>query len=103
MEKHANYNYWALDIVVIFFGQVNEFERNGADLTSSKRKEMENLTSQIEKLSLEYIQNLNNDNNFLFFSEAELAGMPSEFIKVNSLRNPCIFETELRTSSLVTS
>ncbi|XP_020575057.1 probable thimet oligopeptidase isoform X2 [Phalaenopsis equestris] len=60
---------------------VKDFERNGAGLTSSKRKEIESLSSQIEKLSLEFIQNLNNDNGFLFFSEAELPGMPSRFIE----------------------
>ncbi|KAL0927428.1 hypothetical protein M5K25_001595 [Dendrobium thyrsiflorum] len=60
---------------------VKDFERNGADLTSSKKNEAESLMSQIDKLSLEYIQNLNKDNSFLSFSEAELAGMPSQFIK----------------------
>ncbi|KAK8934603.1 hypothetical protein KSP39_PZI014307 [Platanthera zijinensis] len=60
---------------------VKDFERNGANLCSSKKKEMENLRSKIEKLSLEYIGNLNKDNSFLYFSEKELIGMPPQFLK----------------------
>ncbi|XP_038984277.1 probable thimet oligopeptidase [Phoenix dactylifera] len=60
---------------------VREFERNGVNLTMSKRKEMEKLRSQIDELSLRYIQNLNGDNSFIPFSEPELAGMPPQFIE----------------------
>ncbi|XP_072999622.1 probable thimet oligopeptidase isoform X1 [Typha latifolia] len=59
---------------------VREFERHGARLTPSKRNEMENLKSQIDELSLKYIQNLNDGSKFILFSEQELAGMPLEFL-----------------------
>ncbi|PKA49920.1 thimet oligopeptidase [Apostasia shenzhenica] len=60
---------------------VKDYERNGANLSSSKRKEMESLKFQMEKLSLEYIQNLAKNDNFLSFSEKDLTGMPPQFIK----------------------
>ncbi|KAJ6809079.1 putative thimet oligopeptidase [Iris pallida] len=60
---------------------VKDFERNGVNLTLSKRIEMENLRSQIDKLSLQYVQNLNEDASFVLVSEPELAGMPPHFIE----------------------
>ncbi|KAL6616561.1 hypothetical protein ACP70R_038831 [Stipagrostis hirtigluma subsp. patula] len=60
---------------------VKEFERNGAKLPQSKRKEMEKLKYHISELSLKYIQNMNDFTKFLLLSEDELAGMPLEFIK----------------------
>ncbi|KAJ8466646.1 hypothetical protein OPV22_029198 [Ensete ventricosum] len=60
---------------------VKEFERNGVNLTPSKKKELENLGARIEELSLQYVQNLSMDNSFLLLGEPELAGMPSQFIK----------------------
>lgn len=60
---------------------VRDFERNGLNLTVTKREEMQRLQAQIDELSLRYIKNLNDDSSFLLFSEAELAGLPSEFLK----------------------
>ncbi|XP_065021146.1 probable thimet oligopeptidase isoform X5 [Musa acuminata AAA Group] len=60
---------------------VKEFERNGVNLTPSKKKELENLGARIEELSLQYAQNLSMDNSFLLLGESELAGMPLQFIK----------------------
>lgn len=62
--------------------QMRDFERNGLNLTSTKREEMQRLRTQIDNLSFQYIQNLNDDNSFLLFSEPELAGLPLEFLKV---------------------
>jgi thimet oligopeptidase len=62
---------------------VREFERNGAKLTQTKRKEMEKLRSHIDDLNLKYIQNMNDFTKFLLLSEEELAGMPLEFVKVS--------------------
>jgi thimet oligopeptidase len=62
---------------------VREFERNGAKLTQTKRKEMEKLRSHIDDLNLKYIQNMNDFTKFLLLSEEELAGMPLEFLKVS--------------------
>lgn len=56
----------------------------------SKRKELENLRSRIDKLSSQYIQNLNEDSSFLLLSEPEMAGMPPQFVKVGYPR-PWIF------------
>ncbi|KAL5552527.1 hypothetical protein UlMin_039928 [Ulmus minor] len=60
---------------------VRDFERNGLNLTLTKREEIQRLRTQIDDLSVQYIQNLNDDGTFLLFTEAELAGLPSEFLK----------------------
>jgi thimet oligopeptidase len=62
---------------------VREFERNGAKLPQTKRKEMEKLRSHMDDLNLKYIQNMNDFTKFLLLSEEELAGMPLEFLKVS--------------------
>ena len=63
---------------------MRDFERNGMNLTLTKREEMQRLKVQIDGLSLQYIQNLSDDSTFLLFSEAELAGLPPEFLEVQS-------------------
>ncbi|XAR48147.1 Neurolysin [Bertholletia excelsa] len=60
---------------------IREFERNGICLTLTKREELLRLRKKIDDLSMRYIQNLNEDSLSLFFSETELAGVPSEFLK----------------------
>ncbi|KAJ1396972.1 Peptidase M3A/M3B catalytic domain [Sesbania bispinosa] len=60
---------------------VRDFERNGLNLTASKREELMRLRAQIDELSFRYIQNLNDDSTFLLFNEADLAGLPPEFLK----------------------
>ncbi|XP_077227429.1 zincin-like metalloproteases family protein isoform X2 [Tasmannia lanceolata] len=60
---------------------VRDFERNGVNLTLSKREEVERLRTRIDELSMQYIQNLDLDNTHLLFSVPELAGLPLEFIK----------------------
>lgn len=64
---------------------IGEFERNGMNLTSSKRQEVLRLRTHIDELCVKYIQNLNEDDSFLLFSEKELDGMPTTFVK--SLEN----------------
>jgi thimet oligopeptidase len=61
---------------------VREFERNGLNLTVTKREEVQRLKAQMDDLSLQYIKNLNDKSTFLLFSEAELAGLPPDFLKV---------------------
>ncbi|KAJ0972381.1 hypothetical protein J5N97_020340 [Dioscorea zingiberensis] len=72
-----------LDLESKYFVQslVKDFERNGANLTLTKKEELERLTSQIDELAFQYIRNLNGDNSFLLFHGSELDGMPQEFIK----------------------
>lgn len=84
--------YNCLKPVVILFNQwqVRDFERNGLNLTSSKREELLRLRVQIEELSLRYIQNLNDDGTFIPLSEAELDGLPKEFFEVWILPILCI-------------
>ncbi|KAL5717777.1 thimet oligopeptidase [Ranunculus cassubicifolius] len=60
---------------------VRDFERNGLNLTLSKREELQRLESKINDLSMRYIQNLDEDDSFLLFNEKELDGMPTIFIK----------------------
>jgi len=61
---------------------VRDFERNGLNLTASKREELQRIKAQIDELSIKYIQNLNDDTKFFLFNESELAGLPLEFLKV---------------------
>ncbi|XWS63803.1 hypothetical protein CRYUN_Cryun06bG0133300 [Craigia yunnanensis] len=60
---------------------IKDFERNGLNLTSTKREEVQRLRAQIDKLSFQYVQNLNDDSTYLLFLENELAGLPTEFLK----------------------
>ncbi|KAK8473821.1 hypothetical protein PHAVU_001G258500 [Phaseolus vulgaris] len=60
---------------------VRDFERNGLNLTASKREELQRIKAQIDELSIKYIQNLNDETKFFLFDESELAGLPSEFLK----------------------
>lgn len=61
---------------------MRDFERNGLNLSASKREELQRLKAQIDELSAIYIQNLNDASAFLPFNESELAGLPLEFLKV---------------------
>ncbi|KAF3519382.1 hypothetical protein DY000_02063000 [Brassica cretica] len=60
---------------------VKDFEHNGLNLTTAKREEVGRLKDEIDELSLRYVQNLNEDSSCLFFTEAELAGLPVEFLQ----------------------
>ncbi|XP_011042314.1 PREDICTED: probable thimet oligopeptidase isoform X2 [Populus euphratica] len=60
---------------------VRDFEQNGLNLTVTKKEEVQRLRAQIEELSLRYIRNLNDDSSCLLFSEAELVGLPTEYLK----------------------
>ncbi|OMO60398.1 Peptidase M3A/M3B [Corchorus capsularis] len=60
---------------------IRDFERNGLNLTATKREEVQRLRAQIDELSLQYVQNLNDDSTSLLFRENELAGLPTEFLK----------------------
>ncbi|KAM7269210.1 hypothetical protein ACFE04_024707 [Oxalis oulophora] len=60
---------------------VRDFERNGLNLTETKREEVQRLRVQIDELSLQYVRNIDNDKTSLLFSESELAGVPLEFLK----------------------
>lgn len=60
---------------------VREFERNGVNLTLSKKEELQRLTANIDELSMQYIHNLDDDCSFLLFTDMELEGLPQEFLK----------------------
>ncbi|XP_073299843.1 probable thimet oligopeptidase [Primulina huaijiensis] len=60
---------------------VRDFERNGLNLTSTKREELQRLRTQIDELSLRYIKNINDDNSFILLHEMELVGLPPDFLK----------------------
>ncbi|XP_073132698.1 probable thimet oligopeptidase isoform X2 [Henckelia pumila] len=60
---------------------VQNFERNGLNLTCTKREELQRLRTQIDELSLRYIKNINDDNSFILLHEMELVGLPPDFLK----------------------
>ncbi|KAI3516067.1 hypothetical protein L1887_14976 [Cichorium endivia] len=60
---------------------VKDFERNGLNLTLTKREELQRLRTQIDELCVQYIRNLNDDKSFLLFDHSELLGLPLEFLK----------------------
>lgn len=65
---------------------MRDFERNGLNLTATKREEVQRLRAQIDELSSQYVRNLTNDGTFILFGEAELVGLPPEFLKVILMR-----------------
>ncbi|KAM3706119.1 hypothetical protein ACJW30_03G131000 [Castanea mollissima] len=77
---------------------VREFERNGLNLTVTKREEVQRLRTQMDELSLQYIKNLNDRSTFLLFSEAELAGLPPEFFKGLDKAEDGKFKVNLRSN-----
>ncbi|XP_031388590.1 probable thimet oligopeptidase isoform X1 [Punica granatum] len=60
---------------------VKDYERNGLNLTSTKRKEVQRLKAEIDDLGLQYVQNLKDDRSHLLLPENVLLGLPSEFLK----------------------
>lgn len=52
------------------------------NLSSAKKEEIQRLQAQIEGLSMQYVQNINNDCTFLLFTESELEGLPSELLQI---------------------
>lgn len=75
---------------------VRDFERSGLNLTISKREEVQRLRDQIDELSLHYVRNLNDDKTFLLFSEADLLGLPPEFVKSLDKAENGIFKVTLK-------
>lgn len=74
---------------------MRDFERNGLNLSASKREELLRIKAQIDELSIIYIQNLNDASAFLPFNESELAGLPPEFLKVCYILLPSIHLTSV--------
>ncbi|KAK2987176.1 hypothetical protein RJ640_030768 [Escallonia rubra] len=60
---------------------VRDFERNGLNLTLTKREELQRLRAEIEELCMRYIRNLNDDSSYLLLNEMDLVGLPPEFLK----------------------
>ncbi|XP_059448669.1 probable thimet oligopeptidase isoform X2 [Corylus avellana] len=77
---------------------VRDFERNGLNLTGAKREQMQHLKAQIDELCFRYIKNLDDDGSFLLFSEAELAGLPPDFLKVLDTAENGKFKVTLRSN-----
>ncbi|CAJ1852963.1 unnamed protein product [Sphenostylis stenocarpa] len=75
---------------------VRDYERNGLNLTASKREELQRVRAQIDELSIKYIQNLNDDTKFFLFNESELAGLPLEFLKALDQSENGKFKISLR-------
>lgn len=75
---------------------VRDFERSGLNLTISKREEVQRLRDQMDDLSLQYVRNLNDDKTFLLFSEADLLGLPPEFLKSLDKAENGVFKVTLK-------
>ncbi|KAJ9672638.1 hypothetical protein PVL29_026029 [Vitis rotundifolia] len=60
---------------------IRDFERNGLNLTSTKREEVQRLRAHIDDLSVLYIKNMSDESTFLLFSETELTGLPPELLQ----------------------
>lgn len=75
---------------------VQDFERNGLNLTSTKREELQRLRAQIDDLSMRYIRNLNDDITVLLFSDMDLVGLPPEFLKALDIAENGQFKVLLR-------
>ncbi|KAI4383595.1 hypothetical protein MLD38_009411 [Melastoma candidum] len=75
---------------------VKDFERNGLNLTSTMREEVQRLKSQIDELSLQYVQNLNDDRSFLLFSGDEVIGIPAEFLEIMEKTQSGKYKVKLR-------
>lgn len=60
---------------------IRDFERNGLNLTSTKRDELLRLRTQLDDLSQQYINNIKNDRSFLLLDDSELVGLPPKFFE----------------------
>ncbi|MBJ6107983.1 Zn-dependent oligopeptidase [Hymenobacter sp. BT523] len=60
---------------------VDEYERNGFALTPEKRQELQKLNDKIADLSLAFGANIAKDRSFLLVSEADMKGLPNDYVK----------------------
>jgi thimet oligopeptidase len=60
---------------------IDDFERNGFALTAEKRRELERVNNRIDSLSLLFGQNIAEYKDQLLLSEADMKGLPEDFIK----------------------
>ncbi|XP_046870342.1 neurolysin, mitochondrial isoform X1 [Hypomesus transpacificus] len=63
--------------------QITLGKRNGLHLSKDIQEEVERISKLISELSIDFNQNLNEDNTYLVFSERELSGLADSFL--NSL------------------
>ena len=59
---------------------LRDFRRSGMELTQDKRDKLKDDDAQIEKLGVDYNQNINDDETTVAFTKAELAGVPQDAI-----------------------
>ena len=60
---------------------IKDFERNGFALTSAKRQELQVINDNISKLGLDFENNIAAYKDHLLVSEANMKGLPDDFIK----------------------
>jgi thimet oligopeptidase len=60
---------------------VEQYERNGFALTPEKRQELQKLNDKIADLSSAFMANVAKDQSFMLVSEADLKGLPDDYIK----------------------
>ncbi|KAH9301450.1 hypothetical protein KI387_013033 [Taxus chinensis] len=61
---------------------VRDFERQGLNVISGRRTEIKWLKERIKELCNTFVRNLSEENHYLLFNDSDLAGMPSDFLKV---------------------
>eukprot|EP00743_Colponemidia_sp_Colp-15_P005899 GILK01006341.1.p1 GENE.GILK01006341.1~~GILK01006341.1.p1 ORF type:complete len:710 (+),score=127.31 GILK01006341.1:222-2132(+) len=59
---------------------VRDYERNGLHLSGSVQLQVKELKTKLSALCVEYQKNLNEENSVLWFTEADLAGLPKDLL-----------------------
>eukprot|EP01128_Nolandella_sp_AFSM9_P007200 TRINITY_DN3885_c0_g1_i1.p1 TRINITY_DN3885_c0_g1~~TRINITY_DN3885_c0_g1_i1.p1 ORF type:complete len:676 (+),score=176.61 TRINITY_DN3885_c0_g1_i1:74-2029(+) len=57
------------------------YVRNGMGLEEEQKTKLKAVKTEISELCIKFQQNLNEDKTFVLFSEAELEGMPEDYLK----------------------
>uniref|UniRef100_A0A672LNF6 Thimet oligopeptidase-like n=1 Tax=Sinocyclocheilus grahami TaxID=75366 RepID=A0A672LNF6_SINGR len=57
-------------------------KRNGLHLSKDMQEEIKSISKQISKLSIDFNQNLNEENTMLLFSQQELVGLAESYVNV---------------------
>jgi len=61
--------------------RIQEGRRNGLHLESATRDKLQDLRTRVSELTIEYMKNCNEDDTWVPFSDAELAGVPANFLE----------------------
>lgn len=65
---------------------MRDYRRSGMQLTSDKRDELTGIEKEISRLSIEFDQNINDDETMVPLTRQELSGLPDSFFDNESLK-----------------